>query len=189
MFFKSNHETDWQLIHSEPGPQMALFRTRYDWVKNPRNEKSLKAIVLETADWVNVVALTPEKKILVVRQFRFGIGKSTTEIPAGLMDAGETSEHAAARELLEETGYTAREWKYLGWVQPNPAFMDNLCHQWLAVDVTRTHAPHLDEGEAIISAELSLEEVMAEINAGEMRNSITLLTLARVFDLRDGLFG
>ncbi|RPH59844.1 MAG: NUDIX hydrolase, partial [Chloroflexi bacterium] len=81
-----NKNTDWELIHSEPGPQLALFRTRYDLMKNPRNAKSLKAIVLETQDWVNVLALTPEQKILTVRQYRFGIGKSTTEIPAGLMD-------------------------------------------------------------------------------------------------------
>ncbi len=64
-----NKNTDWELIHSEPGPQLALFRTRYDLMKNPRNAKSLKAIVLETQDWVNVLALTPEQKILVVRQY------------------------------------------------------------------------------------------------------------------------
>jgi ADP-ribose pyrophosphatase len=183
-----NAETDWQLLRSEPGPQLALFRTRYDWMKNPRNEQSLKAIVLETADWVNVVALTPEKKILVVRQYRFGIGKSTTEVPAGLIDAGETHQQAAARELMEETGYTARAWQYLGWVQPNPAFMSNVCHQWLALDVIPTHTLHLDDGEAITCAELTLDEVKAEIHAGEMRNSMSLLALARVFDLRDGVF-
>ncbi len=175
----------WELTRSEAGPELPLFKVRLDWFKNPRNAAAMRALVLEAADWANVVALTPEKKILVVRQFRFGMGKFTTEIPAGLIEPGEPHEEAARRELVEETGYTAREWRYLGWVQANPAFMNNLCHLWLALDVVKTAATQMDEGENIQIAELTLEEVREQIRAGEMRNSLTLLALSRVFDLRD----
>ena len=64
--------------------------------------------------------------------------------------------------------------------------MNNLCHQWLALDVVKTSLPELDEGEEISVAELSLEEVQFEIEQGNMRNSLTVLSLSRVFDLRGG---
>lgn len=174
----------WEVIRSEQGPDLVLFQARYDWVRNPRNAKPMKAVILESADWVNVVAITAEKKILVVQQYRFGIRKTTIEIPAGILNRGETPEHAAIRELKEETGYTTSHWKYLGWVEPNPAFLNNRCHQWLALDVLKTSDPELDEGEEISVAELSLEEVRSEIKRGSMRNALSLLCLAQVFDLR-----
>jgi 8-oxo-dGTP pyrophosphatase MutT (NUDIX family) len=146
----------------------------------------MKAVILESPDWVNVVVITPEKKLVVVQQHRFGVGKTTLEIPAGIVNPGETPEQAAMRELREETGYTAARWKYLGWVEPNAAFLNNRCHQWLALDALKTGAPELDEGEEIAAAELSWAEVRSEIQKGRMRNSLSLLSLAQVFDLRSG---
>jgi ADP-ribose pyrophosphatase len=180
-----NMEKSWEIMRSEPGPDLVLFQTRYDWVKNPRNAKSMKAVILEAADWVNIVALTPAEKILVVRQFRFGVARTTIEIPAGIIEPGETPEQAAVRELKEETGYTAAGWKYLGWFEANPAFMNNVCHTWLALDIVKSHSPQLDEGEEISIAELSLGEIREEIERGNMRNSLTVLALTRVFDLRE----
>ena len=177
-------ERPWEVLGSEPGPNLILFQTRYDLVRNPRNAKSMKAVILEAADWVNIVAVTPEKKLVVVRQYRFGVGKTTVEIPAGIMNPGETPQQAAIRELKEETGYTAANWKYLGWVETNPAFLNNLCHQWLALDAVKTSPVELDDGEEISVTELTIEEVRHEIEQGRMRNALTLLSLARVFDLR-----
>jgi 8-oxo-dGTP pyrophosphatase MutT (NUDIX family) len=180
----NNMEKQWKVIRSEQGPNLVWFQARYDWLKNPRNAKTIKAVVLESADWVYVVALTQEKKVVVERQYRFGVKKTTTEIPAGIMEAGETSEQAAIRELKEETGYTTSNWKYLGWVETNPTFMNNFCHQWLALDVVKTDPSELDEGEAILVTELSLEEICYEIEQGRMRDSLSMLALSRVFDLR-----
>jgi 8-oxo-dGTP pyrophosphatase MutT (NUDIX family) len=180
----TNLEKPWEVIRSEEGPNLVLFQTRYDWVKNPRNAKSMKAVILESSDWVNVVAVTPEKKVVVVRQYRFGVGKTTMEIPAGIIDVGETPEQAVIRELKEETGYISVNWKYLGWVETNPAFLNNLCHQYLALDVVKTSSPELDDGEEISVTELSMEEIRYEIEQGSMRNSLSVLALSRVFDLR-----
>jgi ADP-ribose pyrophosphatase len=180
----TNMEKPWEVVQSEQGPNLVLFQARYDWVRNPRNAKAMKAVILEAADWVNIVAITPEKKVVIVKQYRFGVGKTTMEIPAGIIDREETPEHAAIRELKEETGYTSTNWKYLGWVEANPAFLNNLCHSWLALDVVKTSSTQLDEGEEISVAELSLEEVHSEIEKGRMRNSLTVLALSRVFDLR-----
>lgn len=181
---KTESKNSWEVIRSESGPDLSLFKTRYDWAKNPRNAKTIKAVVLESRDWVNIVALTPEHKILTVRQFRFGVGRDTLEIPAGIMDAGESPQQAAMRELREETGCVTDNWKYLGAFDANPAFMNNICHSWLALDVIQKFPLQLDEGEEIDLAELSLDEIRKEINAGRMRNALSLAALSQVFDLR-----
>jgi ADP-ribose pyrophosphatase len=175
---------NWELVRSEPGPDLVLFKTRFDWVMNPRNSSQLKAVVLEASDWVNIVALTPEEKILVVSQFRFGIGKTTVEIPAGLVEPGETPLEAAKRELKEETGYTTDEWNFLGWVEANPAFLTNRCYMWLAKNVIKNQSPALDESEDVSGKEIFIDEMFHEIREGRMRNSLTLLALSRVFDMR-----
>jgi 8-oxo-dGTP pyrophosphatase MutT (NUDIX family) len=180
-------KTGWQVVESEAGPDLKLFKVRFDWVENPRNGRRVKAVVLEAPDWVDVVALTPQGKIVVVCQHRLGVGHPTMEIPAGIIEPGETSEQAAKRELAEETGYTSTDWKYLGWVQTNPAFMSNRCHTWLARGVVQTGMPSLDEGEDIRIGEISSIEILDEIKAGRMRNVFALAALARVFDLRGAM--
>jgi 8-oxo-dGTP pyrophosphatase MutT (NUDIX family) len=174
----------WKVVRSEPGPELILFKTRFDWLTNPRNQKIMRAVILEARDWVNVVALTPQKRIVMVSQFRFGVRKLSLEIPAGLVDPGETPLQAAMRELDEETGYTAGEWKSLGWSFPNPAFLNNPMHNFLALDAQRTRSPHPDDGEDLETSELTFDEIKHAIQTDSMRNSNTLLALARVFDLR-----
>lgn len=181
-----NMPAPWKQIRSEPGPDLRIFRVRYDWMENPRNAHPLKAVILEIADWVNVVAITPAQKIVVVHQYRFGVGTMTVEIPAGVIEPGEPPEHAARRELQEETGYTTADWQALGWVEPNPAIQNNRCHFWLATDVRKTHAPHLDEGEDIAVQELTLAELREEIRTENFRNALGLLALSRVCNVWDG---
>lgn len=174
----------WERVQSEVGPDLRLFRTRLDWVRNRRNGYLLKATILEAPDWVNVVALTPAGKVVVVQQYRFGTQQVTTEIPAGIIEEGEETQAAAIRELREETGYTSQEWEYLGYVEPNPAFLTNRCHHWLARNARQELSPSPDEGESLIICEMSLDELGHEIAAGRMRHALAVTALAHVFDLR-----
>jgi 8-oxo-dGTP pyrophosphatase MutT (NUDIX family) len=176
---------NWKLIKTEVGPDLTLFRVRFDWLENPRNEHTVKATIVEAPDWVNVVALTPEGELVVVRQYRFGNGEITTEIPAGIIEEGESSQTAAARELKEETGYVSDTWEYLGWVMPNPAYLNNRCHHWLARDAIKEASPVLDPGENLEVAVLSWEELDAEIKDGSFRHSLAISALSQVFDLRE----
>lgn len=160
------------------------MQVRYDQLQNPRNGATRKALILESGDWVNIVAVTSEERIVVVRQYRFGRGALSTEIPGGLVDPGEDHAVAAARELYEETGYTSEDWHYLGAVDPNPAFLTNRCHQWLARQAVPGVLPAPEEGEDIVVATLTLAELGAEIQAGTFRHSLALLALAHVYDLR-----
>jgi ADP-ribose pyrophosphatase len=177
-------EREWRLIKSEPGPDLRIFQSRFDWLENPRNKKVLQAVILEARDWVNVVALTPEEKIVAVSQFRFGIRRLSLEVPAGLVDPGESPLEAAERELAEETGYAAGEWIPLGWSYANPAFLDNRAHHFLARSATPAKTPQPEDGEDILCATLTLAEVRRAIQDGRMRNAMSLLALSKVFDLR-----
>ncbi|MCB0128264.1 MAG: NUDIX hydrolase [Caldilineaceae bacterium] len=175
----------WTNLGSEAGPLLPLgMQVRYDRLRNPRNGVERKALVIETGDWVNVVAITADERIVVVRQYRFGIAQISTEIPGGLVDPGEDHRVAAVRELMEETGYTSDDWHYLGAVDTNPAFLTNRCQQWLARNVVQTSPPHFEEGEDIVVAALTPAELGAEINAGAFRHSLAMLALAHVYDLK-----
>jgi 8-oxo-dGTP pyrophosphatase MutT (NUDIX family) len=174
----------WTVHSTEPGPDLLVARARFDVVENPRTGKRLRRLVLEAPSWCNIVALTPEGRLVVVRQFRFGTGTVTTEIPGGVVDQGEEPKETARRELREETGYTAERWSYLGAVEPNPAFLSNVCHHYLAEDVRRTHDLELDPGEDIAVDTLELEEVRAQIASGKIRHSLVISALARILDLR-----
>ena len=151
----------WTRLSSERGPDLPLFKVRFDTLRHPVSNKEFQRLVLETPGWVNVVALTDQRRLVVVRQFRCGIAQITTEIPGGMVDPGEESEDAARRELREETGYTSRRWSYLGSVYGNPAFHDNYCHHWLAEDAQPTHNPHRAALKGLLQKvfDLSLEGV------------------------------
>ena len=175
----------WRRHASRHSPSLLLFRPRWDLMENPRTGLCLERLVLETPEWVNVVARTAAGRFVLVRQFRFGIGRVTTELPGGLVDRGEAPRAAAERELGEETGYLAARWRSLGHVQPNPAIHDNRCHQFLAEDCTLVKAQALDPGEDIQVVELSEDEVRDAIRRGEIAHALVISSLARVIDLRD----
>jgi ADP-ribose pyrophosphatase len=174
----------WKLLDSEEGPDLMIAKARFDRVENPRTGEAMRRLVLRTRDWVNIVALTPERRLIVVHQYRFGSGTVTTEIPGGVIDPGEEPAETARRELREETGYTAERWTLLAEVDPNPAFLQNRCFQFLAEDARLTDAVEIDPGEDITVATLELDEVRAKIDAGTIRHSLVLCALARVMDLR-----
>lgn len=158
-----------------------LFEKRIDTLRNPRNGQSFDRLVLESVDWVNVVALDDLGRSLMIRQFRFGVGYNTLETPGGMVDPGEDSKTAAARELLEETGYTSDHWQYLGAVEPNPAFHNHLCHHWLAQNVVLSSDQELGDGEAIALEFMTQEQVRAAVIGGELKHALALSALSRVF--------
>ena len=179
-----SQELDWQVLGSRyEDAGLMLFEKRIDRLRNPRNGKVFERLVLESVDWVNVVALDADGRSLMIRQYRFGVGYTTLETPGGMVDPGEDSKTAAARELLEETGFASDNWSYLGAVEPNPAFHNHLCHHWLAQDVYRAQTQDLGDGESIALEFMTQEQVRAAVVSGELKHALALSALSRVFSV------
>ena len=174
---------DWERVRSERGPDLGILEVRFDWMRHPAGEPVLKRLVLESVDWINIVALDAEGLSIMVDQYRFGVGARTLETPGGMVDPGETPLAAAKRELLEETGYGGGRWRYLGAVEPNPAIHPHLCHHFLAQGVRRIAEPEPGPGEAIGLELLSLDGIRAAMADGRLRHALALSALARVFPL------
>ncbi len=130
--------------------------------------------LVQTVDWINVVALTPEREVVLVRQYRHGTDSMCLEIPGGMVDPGETPLQAAIRELEEETGYRAESWTLLGTVRPNPAFMDNRCFTFLATPAMPAGPPHPEEWESIEVSTVPLTSIPGLIGSGEIDHTLVI---------------
>ena len=96
----------WKNIRSKPVGDFRIFKIRSDICVNPRTGKEHDFFVLDSVNWVNVIAVTPDQKLVMVEQYRHGSNTVELEIPGGMMDPHETDPVATAvRELREETGY------------------------------------------------------------------------------------
>jgi 8-oxo-dGTP pyrophosphatase MutT (NUDIX family) len=151
----------------------------------PEGGEALPFFVLDAPDWVNVIALTADEHVAMVRQYRFGIEALTLEIPGGMCDPGENPLAAAKRELKEETGHESDDWNGLGWVHPNPPIQNNRCHTFLARGAIRTCDPLPDSHERIEQALVSLAGIPDRIAAGEITHALVLAAF-QLFERRRG---
>jgi 8-oxo-dGTP pyrophosphatase MutT (NUDIX family) len=130
--------------------------------------------ILECPDWVNVVALTGEGRVVVIRQYRAGTQAITLEVPGGTVDEDETPLDAARRELSEETGYQADTWELIGRVEPNPAFQTNSTYTYLARNARRTGPQRLDDTELIDVEERAVHDIPQLISDGTIAHALVV---------------
>lgn len=164
-----------------------IFRTKIFAVCSERFQcartgAEIDFITLSSYNWVNVIARTEEGKFLLIRQFRPGTMQEEIEIPGGCIDPSDPSpEHAAARELLEETGYVGENPRIIGKVSPNPAIQGNLCFTVLIDNVKKVSEPLLEDTECIETEEVAVEEIRKMISDGEVRHGLVLNALFFAF--------
>ena len=146
----------------------------------PEHQKSTHPFyVLKAPEWINVIGLTPQKKIVLVEQYRAGIQQPTLEIPGGMVDSGESPDEAARREFLEETGYSSTEWEYLGKTSSNPAILSNYTHLYLARNCEKTEPAMQDGSEDIKQHVLPFEQFLELVKNGTIHHSIVLAAVSK----------
>ncbi len=172
-----NTPSRWERLSSRSLAKTRIFDLDEVRFRHPVRETERNFVVINPPDWVNVIALTPDHQIVLVKQFRYGLDDFTTEIPGGLIDQGEGFLAAGLRELREETGYEGGEARFLGSVEPNPAIQSNRSHVVLVTDAERTAEIAWDADEEIEVSLLPVDEVLKLARNGGITHSLVLNAL------------
>ena len=150
----------WKTLSSEYLFNDRWFKVRKEKCETPQGKIVDPYYVYEFATWVGALPVTADGKVITIRQYRHALGETCIEVPGGCVDDTDTNfEAAAARELLEETGYTFSSYEYLGRISPNPSTNNNLLHMFLATGGIKTAEQQLDHNEEIEVVLVTIDEL------------------------------
>jgi ADP-ribose pyrophosphatase len=164
---------DWKLLSSEISGNFKIFTVHRQRALSPRTGKESEFFTLDSASWVNVIPITPEKEVVMIHQYRHGTNRVSLEIPGGLVDEIDPRD-AAIRELAEETGYVGNPVTLLGSVSPNPALFANRCYTYLVENAIKTQPLSLDESEDIEVDLIGLDRIPGLINDGSIDHALVI---------------
>ncbi|MDD7751072.1 MAG: NUDIX hydrolase [bacterium] len=139
-------------------------------------------ITCRTCDWVNIVAVTKQHELVLIRQFRHGTRETEREIPGGCIDRTDPSPvEAGIRELMEETGFAGKNARVIGRVHPNPALQGNYCHTILVEEAERVSEPRLEPTECIVTELVPEQKVREMMRDGTIEHGLVLNALMFYF--------
>ncbi|MBL9209902.1 MAG: NUDIX hydrolase [Opitutaceae bacterium] len=167
----------WQVLGQRSQLQTRVFEVLGRTFRHPVRHTEREFVVIDAPDWVNVVALTADQRLVLVRQFRYGIDEFSLEVPGGVMERGEDPVAAGLRELREETGFAGASARLLGSVRPNPAIQANRCHIVLVEGAVKVHALEWDPDEEIEVSTAAVEDVLALAHSGGIVHALALNAL------------
>ena len=168
----------WERISSKPVGNFRVFNIRSDLKVSPRTGQEHDFYVIESVNWVHVVALTTDGKLVMVEQYRHGSNTIELELAGGMIDPKDESPlEAGLRELREETGYEGKNAEVIGQIYTNPAIMNNVCYTVLVRDCERRHSTEFDQGEDIAVTLVDADEIPALIQQGRIAHSLVVVGL------------
>lgn len=168
----------WPVVRSTPKGDFHIFQIRTDTKTSPRTGKSMDFVVVESKNWVNVIAITRDKRLVMVEQFRHGSATVELEIPGGVMDAEDKDPvEAGLRELVEETGFEGDNPRLIGQVWSNPAIMNNSTYTVLVENCRMRNATRFDLGEDLITKLIPLADTPELVRSGAIRHSLVVVAL------------
>lgn len=162
----------WKTISSEYINKHIYFTARRDRCQRTDGVIIDPYFVVELPTAATAFALTEENKVVLVRQYRYPIAAVSLETPGGFVDEGETFDVAMKRELMEETGYEFEQVEYLGKTAANPGVLNNYTQMFFATGGKKTAKQKLDKNEEIEVVELSIEELMEQVMAGNIIQAV-----------------
>jgi 8-oxo-dGTP pyrophosphatase MutT (NUDIX family) len=171
--------TEWQELAREPVADCRVFAVDRSLAESPVDGSRHAFYRIRSPDWAQIVPITREGEVVLVRQYRHGAGRVTLEVPGGLVDPGEDPAAAALRECLEETGYRARTAVSLGVVNPNPALFNNRLHAYLATDVELERAVENTGTEYTEVVKRPVRDLAGMLLSGEIDHALVAATLWR----------
>ena len=168
----------WKKIGSKLLGDFRIFKLFSDVCVSPRTGKEHDFFILDSVDWVNVIAVTPDDRLVMVQQYRFGSQTVELEIPGGMMDPDETDPVATAvRELREETGYEGENARVLGKIWSNPAIMRNRTHTVLIENCRLKHGVEFDHCEDLATQLVPVAEIPKMIAEEKIGHNLVVVAL------------
>lgn len=174
----------WRVTEQRELITTGIFKLTARASVSPRTGLNHDFYVLEAPDWINVIPLLDDNRVVMVRQYRHGRREPTLEIPGGMVDPTDADPRAAAsRELLEETGYQAGNLTKIGDIAPNPAIQTNLCHTYVARQLTFLGTQDLDSTEEIEVCTVPLSKIPGLIQDGTITHSLVVVAFCFMLEL------
>jgi ADP-ribose pyrophosphatase len=168
----------WEKLSSHPVGDFRIFTIRSDRKISPRTRQEHDFYVIDCVNWVNVIALTADQRLVMVEQYRHGSDTTELEIPGGMMDATDASPEATGmRELREETGYSGQNAALIGQILPNPAIMSNTCFTVMVDNCQCLHPVQFDHGEDLLTRLVPLTDIPDLVAAGKIRHALVVVAL------------